>query len=118
MAAATEDAAPDAERVALPDAVLVPEMAVSAAELDAEAADAAEDAAEEADEAADEAADEGEAAAAEELELEPQLGLVFRVTPAPWHRVVAKVIVAGTHVSPFVTTAVAGTYFECQIGYR
>ena len=85
-AALPEDAAPDAERVALPDAVLVPEMAVSAAELDAEAAAEAEEEAE-----------------AEELEFDPQLGLVFRVTPAPWHRVVAKVIVADVHVSMLVT---------------
>jgi hypothetical protein len=87
-AALPEAAALDAERVALPDAVWVPETAVSAAELDAEAAEAAEAAEEEAE--------------AEELEFDPQLGVVFRLTPAPWHKVVAKVMVADVRVSLLV----------------
>lgn len=57
-------------------------MAVTAAELDAEAAEEAELEAE-----------------AEELEFDPQSGVVFRVTPSPLHRVVAKVMVADVHVS-------------------
>lgn len=86
-------------------------MAVSAAELD-------DDAAAEADEAeADEAeAEEPEAEAeAEELELDPQLGLVFRVTPAPLHRVVAKVIVAVHQLSLLPITAAAITHSQCQL---
>lgn len=50
-------------------------------------------------EAAAEAEEEAEAEA-EELEFAaPQSGLVFRVTPSPLHRVVAKVMVAGFHFS-------------------
>lgn len=98
-AALPEEAAPDAERVALADGLLVPEMAVSAAELDAEAVAEAE---------------------AEEFELDPQLGVVFKVTPSPLHRVVAKVIVADIHISLliFITTAVVRTHFRCQLGCR
>jgi hypothetical protein len=101
-AALPEDAAPDAEWVALPDGVLVPEMAVSAAELDAKAA------------AEPEAEEEAEPEA-EELEFDPQLGLVFRVTPYPLHRVVANLIVADVYVSLFETAAIVTTYSGCQL---
>lgn len=102
-AALPEDAAAEAERVALPDGVLVPEMAVSAAELDAEAA----------------AEEEAEAEAeAEELEFDPQLGLVFRVTPSPLHRVVANLIVANIHVSLVVTTVAVRTHSQCRLGCK
>lgn len=81
---AVPDAVPDAERVALPDGVLVPEIAVTEAEPDAEAeADAAE---------ADEEAEELEFAAL-------QLGLVFRVTPALLQRDDANLMVSSQGVS-------------------
>lgn len=103
-AALPEDAAAEAERVALPEGLLVPEMAVSAAELDAEAAAEAEEAEEEAE--------------AEELEFDPQLGLVFRVTPSPLQRVVANLIVANIYVSLVVTTAATRTHSQCRLGCK
>jgi hypothetical protein len=85
VAAALPDAeVPEAVAERLADALLVPEIAVTEAELEAEPDAAAE---------ADEEAEALEFAA-------PQSGLVFRVTPAPLQRVSAKEMVADSCISP------------------